>query len=621
MASLTAIELGADTCAFARTTVRRGEVHLSAAEILDPAAFPGTDAFTAGVRQIRLSLRLPRHCRVVLWGLPDGATRKDAAVTPLLAPLTNAGFKVDGVVSPCNALAALARLKTSRFEGSTCWLAINRGGVAIVVVRPGKLIYAHSFAWDSTIGATGSQARLLQRYSLVSFLSPEVKRAMAEARKSGTPVYAVVTCGNLPDLRSLTMPLIEELDVEVETLDSFEGLVVKPPVAEKLLESASALRLACAAVIARGTRPWDPSKKRTGSIAVARYARAAVFAAVIAGVAYAWYARFAPATSPAPVVIATKLAPQPRAQIQTPIRPSAVGVPAKGTESNPPAVSVPAKEPESNPPAVSVPAKKPESNPPAPKTLPPPVVTTFKTPPVTPKAAPPVVAVAKPPVVSAPPPAASGQPASLPPKGGNYRDGTGTSAPALSDPAKKPESKGAVSVPAKKAESNPPPVSVPAKKPESNPPVTATTTVPRTPMLPLITLPRPNLPAPSVARTAPPATAPASRPVASVPDTRTPALNTPAIPADKPEAGAGAPRGPMPALLKDAVPRVTAILVSRDRRFATVDGGQIIGIGDLLGRRTVVSMDERSVLLQEPSGVQIRIGLGGRLLGVERAQR
>ena len=77
----------------------------------------------------------------------------------------------------------------------------------------------------------------------------------------------------------------------------------------------------------------------------------------------------------------------------------------------------------------------------------------------------------------------------------------------------------------------------------------------------------------------------------------------------------------MPALLKDAVPRVTAILVSRDRRFATVDGGQIIGIGDLLGRRTVVSMDDRSVLLQEPSGVQIRIGLGGRLLGVERAQR
>jgi hypothetical protein len=77
----------------------------------------------------------------------------------------------------------------------------------------------------------------------------------------------------------------------------------------------------------------------------------------------------------------------------------------------------------------------------------------------------------------------------------------------------------------------------------------------------------------------------------------------------------------MPPLLKDAVPRVTAILVSKDRRLATVDGGQIIGIGDLLGRRTVVGMDERSVVLQEPSGVQIRIGLGGRLLAIDRAGR
>lgn len=77
----------------------------------------------------------------------------------------------------------------------------------------------------------------------------------------------------------------------------------------------------------------------------------------------------------------------------------------------------------------------------------------------------------------------------------------------------------------------------------------------------------------------------------------------------------------MPALLTDAVPKVSAILVERDRRFATVEGGQIIGIGDLLGRRTVVAMDERSVVFQEPSGVQIRIGLGGRLLRIERGGR
>ena len=75
---------------------------------------------------------------------------------------------------------------------------------------------------------------------------------------------------------------------------------------------------------------------------------------------------------------------------------------------------------------------------------------------------------------------------------------------------------------------------------------------------------------------------------------------------------------PLPALLKDPLPRVTAILVSPDRRFATVNGGRIIGIGDALGRRVVVGIDERAILLREPSGVEVRVGLGGRLLGAVR---
>ena len=531
MASITAIELGTDSCAFARTSVRRGEVHLSAAEVLDPAAFPGMDAFAIALRRTRRSSGLPRKCRVVLWGLPDGANRKDAAVKPLLAPLTNAGFRVDRVVTPCNALAALARLKTSRGEGSTCWLGINRGGVAIVVVRPGKLLYAHSFIWDSQIGASGSQARLLQRYSLVSVLAPEVKRAMAEARKSGTPVNAVVTCGNLPDLRSMTMPLIEELDVEVETLDSFEGLVVKPQVAEKIGESAPAIRLACAAAIARGTRPWDPAKKRSHQRAVSRYVAAAAIVLAIAGVAYQWYAK--PRNAPPPAL------------------------------------------------AVKVPATSPG---------PAPVAT-------------------KAPVVSVPAPAVSVQSTNLPPKGGSYTTGTGA----------------AVSVQSKNVAPNPAPA-----KPAAPPAKAAANTVPSTTIRPLFMLPLPNVPAPRASASKPPAVNPPA-PAVSLPPkggrytAGTGALNTPAVSADKPDArvplGIAAPREPAPPLLQDPVPRVSAILVSRDRRFATVEGGRIVGIGDLLGRRTVVAMDERSVVFQEPSGMQIRMGLGGRLLGVDRAER
>ena len=78
----------------------------------------------------------------------------------------------------------------------------------------------------------------------------------------------------------------------------------------------------------------------------------------------------------------------------------------------------------------------------------------------------------------------------------------------------------------------------------------------------------------------------------------------------------------MPALLKDPVPRVTAILVSADRRFATIgDEGQIIDVGAAVGRRVVVAIDDQTVLFREPSGVQIRVGLGGRVVGVERAVR
>ena len=260
MDSITAVEIGADICAFARTSVKDGDVHVWTAGTLDPGEFPGIDAFAAAVRRTRRALKLPRQCRAVVWGLPDGARRRDRIVGPLVEPLTKAGFNVTRVVTPCNALGALARLRASR--GTTCWLSVNRIGVAIVVVRPGKLLYSHSFAWDSSVGASGSQARLLQRYSLVAFLAPEVRRALAAARQKGSVVDSIVTCGNLPDLRALTMPLIEELDMEVETLDSLEGLVVAPETADRLTDTASALRLACAGTVARETRVLDEEKRR-----------------------------------------------------------------------------------------------------------------------------------------------------------------------------------------------------------------------------------------------------------------------------------------------------------------------------------------------------------------------
>src|SRR5512140_1328328 len=125
MSAVTAIELGADTCVLVKAGVRGTDVHVERVETLDPAAFPGADAFGEALRQVRKTRRLPRRARVVLWGLPEGATSRDPPVAPLLAPIVTAGFKIDRVVSACNALAALSRLRQPRQQGAAAWLAVN----------------------------------------------------------------------------------------------------------------------------------------------------------------------------------------------------------------------------------------------------------------------------------------------------------------------------------------------------------------------------------------------------------------------------------------------------------------------------------------------------------------
>ena len=498
MTSVTAVELGADICALASTDVRGGDVRLLAAETLDPAAFPGIDTFTAAVREARKSLNLPKRCRAVVWGLPDGAHRKDPMARPLIAPLRGAGFRVDRVISPCNALAALARLRTPRGDGATCWLAVNRTGVAMVVVRPGEQLYSHSFAWDSSVGSSGSQARLLQRYSLVAFLEPEIRRAMAVARQKGTPVDTIITCGNLPEIRSLTMPLIEELDVEVETLDSLEGLAVGPDASDRLLDVAASLRLACAGAIARPTRRRDESKGKglSGtSRSVLRFGAAAAMILAVLAVGWAWWTDPPVTRKPAPVA----RTPAPITQKPAPVaqKPAAVTQKPDAVVQKPAAVA-------QKPAAV---AQKPAP---------------------TQEPAPPGAQKATPPPAQHPTPPAPTGVASV-----STPSAMDTQAPAAVKPV------------AEHARSKP---------------------------------------APSDARNSAEAT-------------------------------------PMPDLLKDPVPHVSAILVASDRRMATLDDGRIVTIGDVLGKRVVVGIDERAVTLREPSGVQIRVALGGKVVGIERSER
>jgi hypothetical protein len=205
---------------------------LEAVHLVQPSEWP-----PRGLSRIRRRKRLSRHAAVVAW------TSDPAA----LQPLVQAGFILDYVLTPEQALVMLAAERAGRGQAAApaAWVALSRGGAAIIVVRGRDVLYARRIGWRYR-HATRLNDQLLQRYTLVSHLAPELAHAIRTVRaKDGAAVESAVTCGDLPELRSLIMALIEELDLEVETLDTADGIDAPDgAIAQVLVEHAPALRLA-----------------------------------------------------------------------------------------------------------------------------------------------------------------------------------------------------------------------------------------------------------------------------------------------------------------------------------------------------------------------------------------
>lgn len=320
MGRSTGIELGPDSCVIVAARQGRGAIDVSAVHIVDPVDWPSHDvAITAALKAARRARRLPRRAAVVLWGLPDDAASAEPTTRAAVRPIAAAGFKVDSILSPPQALAALAATRRRPdADAAVAWMALNTYGVALAIVRNGELLFSRTFDWAYRPGVGSSKGQLLQRYSLVSHLAPEVQRGIAAVRAAyGVTVETAVTCGDLPDLRSLTMPLIEELDLEVETLDSTEGL--RPTgraKGDRFAEFAPGIRVAVAAAMLPG--------RRRGSVAAPLRKAAAVL--LFAGLGWLAYSlatldRGGPVSSPG--------APQ-TAQASPPARPTP-GAPADAT--------------------------------------------------------------------------------------------------------------------------------------------------------------------------------------------------------------------------------------------------------------------------------------------------
>jgi hypothetical protein len=243
MTDVTGIELGPDCCVLVRAGSDPSRTTVTAAHAVTPGEWSDDhDALVGLLRSVRRSNRLSPHARVVAWGLPESGASADLAHLPELGPLVAAGFEIDSIVSPVRALADLVRARRSvtnisesgrgasadrsrEASDGIAALSLNTHGVAIAIVARGEVVASRVFDWPLGRPFGGAHSEELERYLVVSQIAPELRHLIDLVRPvHGATVTSVITCGNLPDLRSLSMLLIEEMDLEVETLDSVELL-------------------------------------------------------------------------------------------------------------------------------------------------------------------------------------------------------------------------------------------------------------------------------------------------------------------------------------------------------------------------------------------------------------
>lgn len=253
MTILTGIEVGPDHCALVGARRVRASIEVIGFRMFELAEWHSSlESRVSLLQEARDELGLGRRATVVAW---DRASFNMASGE---AMLRQAGFLVDDILSPADALVLLAWSVPRRPAGRpTAWLSINQHGVAIAIVRGLEQLYAREFSWAIKASERRAQPHLLRRYLYVAQLAPELRRAMEVVRQQyGTRIEFAITCGNIPDLRSLTLRLVEELKIEFETLDSLAGLSATEDCAAELVQAAPAIRLAVAAA-AYGQAPVE----------------------------------------------------------------------------------------------------------------------------------------------------------------------------------------------------------------------------------------------------------------------------------------------------------------------------------------------------------------------------
>ncbi|MEO5742101.1 MAG: hypothetical protein ABIS29_16055, partial [Vicinamibacterales bacterium] len=161
-----------------------------------------------------------------------------------LRPIVEAGFLVEGVTTPCGALWSQARLRRASLPGEVhAHVALGVTQSAFGIFSDGSLLYARDLDWGYAVPSVGTPVAY-DRDALAQRLAAELRRSFLYLMQYlEQDVSQVLLCGDIPEIRSLTAPLIERLNIEVETLDTLDG-IESETLPEGFADRAPTLRLA-----------------------------------------------------------------------------------------------------------------------------------------------------------------------------------------------------------------------------------------------------------------------------------------------------------------------------------------------------------------------------------------
>lgn len=177
------------------------------------------------MRAIRQTHRVPSRAAVVLWPEPvdvgvvpiDARSQhrvtlpKAKVIRQRVAPFIRAGGQVREILLPHEAAARLVKLG----GWSRACVLIMEPAAACVALVDGGAVTATYLTWLPIASTENETVRLLARYQFAARLAPHLRDAVGPADS-----LRMAVCGRFPDLRSAMVPIVEELDREVDVLDA-----------------------------------------------------------------------------------------------------------------------------------------------------------------------------------------------------------------------------------------------------------------------------------------------------------------------------------------------------------------------------------------------------------------